>query len=181
MTIHMMRMSQITMSDALLCLPSWHGGCLTYLNKKIQNVKGTHRALRTEYCRVNSLRDTKGVSSTGPSDLMRMMTESTEYVIAITTCPEAEAEKIARALVESRTCACVNILSGVKSIYFWENETHSDYECILMMKTLKRLTGQVYQIIRRLHSYQVPEFVVLPIIDGAQDYLAWIEATCQRE
>ncbi len=110
----------------------------------------------------------------------RDVTGHLDYVIAFTTCAETEAERIARTLVENKTCACVNIIKGVTSIYYWEDRVQSDSECILMIKTVSSLTGRVYQIIREHHSYQVPEFVVLSIVDGARDYLAWIDATCRQ-
>ncbi|MHA1943827.1 MAG: divalent-cation tolerance protein CutA [Candidatus Thorarchaeota archaeon] len=100
-----------------------------------------------------------------------------EYVVALTTCPKDKGEYLARSLVEERVCACVNIVPTVKSIYHWKNEIVTDEESILIMKTDADHKEALWEAIKQKHPYEVPEFVVLPIIWGSQDYLDWISAS----
>lgn len=98
----------------------------------------------------------------------------TEYVVVLSTCPEKDAEIIGRNLVESKKCACVNILRGVTSIYHWKGEIETDSESILLMKTKIDLKEVLFTELQKLHPYEVPEFVVLPIKWGSREYLDWI-------
>ena len=97
-----------------------------------------------------------------------------EYVVALTTCPPGKSEELARSLVDERVCACVNIVSGVKSIYHWKDEITSDDESILIMKTQEDHKEALWKAIKNRHPYEVPEYVVLPIKWGSKDYLDWI-------
>jgi periplasmic divalent cation tolerance protein len=98
----------------------------------------------------------------------------TEFVLAITTCPENEAVTIASSLVENKKCACANIIKGISSIYHWKGKIESDTECIILMKTEKDLTESLYESLRNVHSYEVPEFIVISIDNGSKEYLAWL-------
>lgn len=98
----------------------------------------------------------------------------TEYVLAITTCPENEADSIVSSLVESKSCACANIIRGITSIYHWKGKIVTDNECMILMKTERNLTDRLYDSLRSVHSYEVPEFVIISIDDGSKDYLSWI-------
>ncbi|MFW9794591.1 MAG: divalent-cation tolerance protein CutA [Candidatus Thorarchaeota archaeon] len=100
----------------------------------------------------------------------------TDYVVALTTCPKDESDDIARNLVESRVCACVNIVTSVKSIYHWKGEIVTDEESLLVMKTEEDHQEALLNAIKERHPYEVPEFVILPIKWGSQDYLDWISA-----
>ena len=97
-----------------------------------------------------------------------------EYVLALTTCPENEADSIASSLVECKSCACANIIRGITSIYHWKGKIETDTECLILMKTEKNLIENLYDSLRKIHSYDVPEFVVISIDDGSKDYLSWI-------
>lgn len=97
-----------------------------------------------------------------------------EYVVALTTCPMKISEELARTLVEKRACACVNIIPKVTSIYHWKNEIVEDNESILIMKTEAKYVEKLWESLKQEHPYDVPEYVVLPIEWGSQDYLAWI-------
>lgn len=97
-----------------------------------------------------------------------------EFVVALTTCPKNMSEELARSLVEARVCACVNIISSVKSIYHWKNEIVTDEESLLIMKTQENHKEALWDAIKKKHPYEVPEFVILPIKWGSQDYLNWI-------
>ncbi len=100
-----------------------------------------------------------------------------EYVVALTTCPSDKSEDLARSLVEERVCACVNIVSSMKSIYHWKDEIVTDEESLLIMKTQADHKDALWEAIKSRHPYEVPEFVVLPIKWGSQDYLDWISTS----
>src|SRR5258706_9977623 len=95
-------------------------------------------------------------------------------VILVTTGSEAEAETIARALVEERLAACVNILPPIRSIYRWEGKVTDDREWLLVIKTQSQRFAAVEKKIKALHSYQVPEVIALPILQGSTPYLHWL-------
>ena len=100
----------------------------------------------------------------------------TDKVIAYTTCSDkAEAEKLARHLVEERLAACVSVLPGVKSFYRWQGKIETDDEILLMVKTSRDLVDEMRRRLDRLHSYDLPELIVVPIVDGSPNYLAWLE------
>ena len=102
------------------------------------------------------------------------MTES-DYVIVMTTLPaDAEAAPFAHALVEARLAACVNVLPVMDSIYRWEGKVEQDRERQLVIKTSRWCLVALWERVRELHSYEVPEFIVLPIVDGNDAYLRWV-------
>jgi periplasmic divalent cation tolerance protein len=97
-----------------------------------------------------------------------------EYIVALTTCPPEKSEELARILVEHKVCACVNIVTNVRSIYHWKNEIVSDDEVILIMKTQDDYKDTLWKVIKDNHPYEVPEYVVVSINWGSKDYLDWI-------
>jgi len=99
---------------------------------------------------------------------------SDKLIVFVTSANVAEAEVIARALVENRLAACVNIVPQVRSIYRWEGKVEDSTECLLLVKTSRALFEQVRAEVQRLHSYQVPEIIAVPIEQGAENYLAWL-------
>lgn len=100
---------------------------------------------------------------------------NTEAVIVFSTVDsEAEAKKIARALVEARLAACINILPKITSIYEWKKEICEEGECLLIIKTQTSRLAELKETFAELHPYEVPELVVCPIIDGLPDYLNWL-------
>ncbi|NHI88798.1 MAG: divalent-cation tolerance protein CutA [Candidatus Thorarchaeota archaeon] len=100
-----------------------------------------------------------------------------DFIVAITTCPIEVAQNLARVLVEAKVCACVNIIPSVKSIYHWKGEIVTDNEALLVMKTKADLASSLEEVIKRIHPYEVPEYVVLRVEKGAKDYLDWITET----
>src|SRR5260370_13005815 len=99
----------------------------------------------------------------------------TEQRIVITTAgAEEEARKIARHLVENRLAACVNIVPQVESIYRWEGKVDSSREWLLLVKTSQERFPAVREAIRELHSYELPECVVINIEYGSSNYLDWL-------
>ena len=100
----------------------------------------------------------------------------TDKVLAYTTCSDArKAEKLANRLLQNRIAACINVLPGVKSFYRWQGKVETDAEVLLMIKTSRDLITEVRRVIETLHDYDLPELIVVPIIDGSPDYLAWLE------
>ncbi len=95
-------------------------------------------------------------------------------VVLSTAGSRDEAERIARALVDERLAACVNVIGPITSIYRWKGAVERADEMLLVVKTRRALTARVATRIRALHSYDLPEAIVLPIDGGAADYLAWI-------
>jgi periplasmic divalent cation tolerance protein len=87
-----------------------------------------------------------------------------------------EARRIGNAVVEKRLAACVNILSGVsQSIYRWKESVENAKEILMVIKTTEKRLPELEREVKRLHSYDVPEFVVLPIVAGSREYLGWLE------
>jgi periplasmic divalent cation tolerance protein len=104
-----------------------------------------------------------------------------DKLIVLVTCGSAgEAKKIARALVEQRLAACGNILSGVRSIYRWKGKVESANETLVIFKTSRRRFPALRRAVERLHSYDTPEIIALPIRAGAQKYLAWLSDSLRR-
>ncbi|HET6266999.1 MAG TPA: divalent-cation tolerance protein CutA [Acidobacteriota bacterium] len=102
------------------------------------------------------------------------MAES-EYCVAFTTTANTqEATRIAEELVLQRLAACVNIVPSIRSIYRWKGGVQQDTESLLIIKTERARIAELEKAIRKLHSYEVPELIVLDIESGLTDYLQWI-------
>jgi periplasmic divalent cation tolerance protein len=97
-------------------------------------------------------------------------------IILVTAPGRAEAERIAQTLVDERLAACVNIIGGVRSIYRWQEAVESADEVLLLIKTRHEAVDPVCKRVHELHSYQVPEFLVLSVEGGSEAYLAWLIA-----
>jgi periplasmic divalent cation tolerance protein len=98
-----------------------------------------------------------------------------EYVIVLTTLPaDADGHALGRTLVEERLAACVNLLPPMNSVYRWEGHIEQDTERQMIIKTSRERVVTLWERIRELHPYEVPEFVVLSIIDGSDAYLRWL-------
>lgn len=100
---------------------------------------------------------------------------SNYIVIYITTSSVNEAKKIGRALVEEKLAACSNIISPIRSIYRWQGKICDDKEALMILKTKKKLFKQIVATVEELHSYDVPEIIALPIIEGSDKYLSWLK------
>jgi periplasmic divalent cation tolerance protein len=96
-------------------------------------------------------------------------------MVYVTAGSSAEASRLARALVEERLAACVSQIGPVQSVYHWDGKLEQSEEQLLMVKTKKELFTVLEKKVREMHSYSVPEIVALPIIDGSQAYLRWLE------
>jgi periplasmic divalent cation tolerance protein len=94
-----------------------------------------------------------------------------------TTYPSiVEAETAGRALVERRLCACVNILPGMVSFYWWQGKVERGDEVVMIVKTRASLAAEVRAAVKQMHSYSTPAILVIPIDDVEPDYHAWIIA-----
>jgi len=99
-----------------------------------------------------------------------------ELVMAFTTLPaDFDATTLAQDLVAAGLAACVNVLPAVTSVYTWEGVPQVDKEQQLIIKTTHEAVDALWEVLRSRHPYDTPEFVVVPIIDGSEDYLAWVE------
>jgi periplasmic divalent cation tolerance protein len=101
----------------------------------------------------------------------------TDKVVVLVTCSTAaEARRIARAVVEAKLAACVNLLPGaVQSIYRWKGKVESARERLLLIKTSRKRLAKLQAAVERMHSYDVPEFIAIPIEAGSPAYLAWLQ------
>ena len=97
-------------------------------------------------------------------------------LIMVTASSREEAEKIATTLLERKLIACANILGPVSSRFWWQGKIDSAEEYIIFMKTKRELFDQVADNVKQLHSYEVPEIIALPIVEGAKPYLEWINS-----
>jgi periplasmic divalent cation tolerance protein len=97
-----------------------------------------------------------------------------------TTGSREEADAIARALVEGRLAACVQVVGPIASTYRWDGDIQADEEWLLRVKTTAEHAGAVKAAIARLHSYDVPEVLVFAVADGAQGYLDWVRTEVAR-
>ena len=104
------------------------------------------------------------------------MEESAYIVILITTDTAEEARQISRLLLEQRKIACANIISEIDSLFWWDNKPDSAHESLLIVKTKASLLPEIINLVKGIHSYDVPEIIALPIVGGNQDYLEWIDS-----
>ena len=99
----------------------------------------------------------------------------TDKLLVLSTAPsEAEAKKIAHALVEERLAACVNIVPKIHSVYRWQGKVESADEFLLLIKTTRDREEQVRSAIQDLHTYELPECIVIAIDGGSEEYLQWL-------
>jgi periplasmic divalent cation tolerance protein len=107
-----------------------------------------------------------------------MIRNGARYRIVFVTCGSVgEARRIGRAVVEKKLAACANIVPGVESIYRWKGKVERAREVLVVIKTTAARSQELEREVRRLHSYDVPEFIVLRIAAGSKEYLAWIDAS----
>jgi periplasmic divalent cation tolerance protein len=104
-----------------------------------------------------------------------------DFAFIITTVStEKEGRMIANELVKNKLAACVNIVPKVYSVYEWDNAIQNETEVMLIIKTTKAREKDVYQTVQSLHSYDTPELITLPIENGSDTYLRWVENSVQE-
>jgi periplasmic divalent cation tolerance protein len=100
---------------------------------------------------------------------------NSEYVVVMTTLPaDADGQAFGRALVDEKLAACVNLLPLMESVYRWEGRIEQETERQLLIKTSRDRVPALWDRVRELHPYEVPEFVVLSVADGNEAYLRWV-------
>ncbi len=102
------------------------------------------------------------------------MEEFTYTVLFITAANTEEAQRISSTLLNQKKAACVNIVPKVSSLFWWQGKLDSSQESLLIVKTKTSLLNEIITLVREIHSYDIPEIIALPIVDGNQDYLDWI-------
>ena len=103
------------------------------------------------------------------------MPEEADTLLVFTNLPDPDAAvKLARALVERRLAACVNVLSGCTSVYRWKGEVEEAGEVPVMLKTRAARYTEVEAAIRELHPYELPEIIAVPAVRGLPEYLEWV-------
>jgi periplasmic divalent cation tolerance protein len=100
----------------------------------------------------------------------------TDKIVVLCTASSAqEAEKIARTLVDARLAACVNVVPGMRSFYRWKEKIEDAGEWLLVIKSSRGRFEALRTALEKLHSYEVPEVIALSVIDGAKNYLNWMD------
>jgi periplasmic divalent cation tolerance protein len=104
-----------------------------------------------------------------------------EYIQVVTTTERREdAERIAHALVEERLAACVQIVGPISSTYRWHGAIENAEEWQCWAKSRRDLYDEIERVIRRLHPYEVPEIMAMPVMAGSASYLAWLEGEVKK-
>lgn len=106
---------------------------------------------------------------------MWVQSMSVEYVVVMTTLPaDADGPAFGRALLGERLAACVNLLAPMESVYRWEGRVEQESERQVIIKTTRDRLNALWDRVRELHPYEIPEFIVLAIADGNEAYLKWV-------
>jgi periplasmic divalent cation tolerance protein len=106
----------------------------------------------------------------------------TDNIVILSTCATGEeAERLARALVEQRLAACVNVVPGVRSYYRWNDAVESAAECLLVIKSSRELFEDLTGALEKAHSYEVPEVLALPVAGGAAKYMSWLDGNLRNK
>jgi periplasmic divalent cation tolerance protein len=106
----------------------------------------------------------------------------TEKIVVLSTCgSEEEAGRIARHLVDAHLAACVNLIPQVRSFYRWQGKVENSVEWLLIVKSSRECFPQLRTLLEGAHSYELPEVLALPVVDGSPNYLAWLDAELKTE
>jgi len=100
--------------------------------------------------------------------------QSNYIIILVTTKDRQEAEKITQLLLKECLIACANIINPVTSFFHWSGKIDKAEECLIVMKSRADLFTRVAEHVKVLHSYEVPEILALPIVEGSEAYLNWM-------
>lgn len=104
----------------------------------------------------------------------------TEAVVVLIACSSLEeADRISTMLLQERLAACVQRISGVLSAFIWQEELQKQKEVILLVKTHRSLFGELSDKVSVMHTYDVPEIIALPVVDGIPAYLEWLKSTVE--
>ncbi len=103
-----------------------------------------------------------------------------DIVVLVTASSAEEAQQLGVLSVSSGVAACANVVKGMQSIFRWDNEMHVENECLILFKTTLDRYAELEALIRKHHSYSVPEIIALPIVRGSATYLEWIKAETHK-
>jgi periplasmic divalent cation tolerance protein len=106
----------------------------------------------------------------------RVKNLNTHVIVMVTTASKQEAENMAQQLLKERLIACANITGPVSSIFHWAEKLEKAEEYIVFMKSRKDLFEKLTETVKAIHSYEVPEIIALPIVDGSKPYLDWLDS-----
>ncbi|OGO31942.1 MAG: cytochrome C biogenesis protein CcdA [Chloroflexi bacterium RBG_16_56_11] len=104
------------------------------------------------------------------------MKQENYIVVFITAGSAEEAQQISQKLLKQRQAACVNIVPGIDSRYWWQDKLEKAQESLLIVKTRESLLPDIIKSVKKIHRASVPEIIALPIVGGNQDYLDWIDS-----
>ncbi|NOY60758.1 MAG: divalent-cation tolerance protein CutA [Calditrichaeota bacterium] len=105
-----------------------------------------------------------------------MTRERSNFIIVLTTfSSEEEAESIIQQALDEKLIACANIIPQVNSFFHWKGQISNEKESMAVMKSRHKLFSELKDLITRLHSYDIPEIIALPIVDGSEEYLTWLQ------
>ncbi len=107
--------------------------------------------------------------------------DTNTFIIILITANANEAPKISRALIDQKKAACVNTVSGIKSLFWWEGKIDLAQENMLIVKTKLELLNEIIELVKTIHSDKVPEIIALPIISGNKGYLEWINKVLKEQ
>jgi periplasmic divalent cation tolerance protein len=100
----------------------------------------------------------------------------TDKIVVLTTCNSQEqGALLARHLLEHRLAACVNIVTSVRSFYRWKGEIEQAAEVVLIIKSRRDVFDKLREAIAHLHSYEIPEVIAVPVVEGSEAYLSWLD------
>jgi periplasmic divalent cation tolerance protein len=116
--------------------------------------------------------------STGEYELMK---NEEHVVIFINANTDKEAQDVAKALLNNKLAACVNIVPKISSLFWWNNKLDSAKERLLIVKSKTFLLHEIVRLVKDVHSYEIPEIIALPIVGGNPDYLNWISKEVKQD
>ena len=115
-------------------------------------------------------------------EIRREFFSMTDKIVVLSTCgSEQEAQKLAHLLVDQRLAACVNVVPGIRSFYRWEGQIETADEYLLVIKSSRDRMALLRAALEREHSYELPEIIALPIVDGSQNYLNWLQTNLRSD
>ena len=102
--------------------------------------------------------------------------EKTYIIILVTAANKREAEKMVQQLLKAKLIACANIINSVSSIFPWSGKIEKIEECLVLIKTSREMFEEIAETVKELHSYEVPEILALPLVDGSKAYFEWMDS-----
>ncbi len=110
------------------------------------------------------------------------MSDRNDVVVILVTAPDQQtAETIGRQLLEERLVACVNIVPGIRSMYWWQGVLEDDEEVLMLLKAPKESVQGIAARVKELHPYSVPEVIATEIVGGLAEYLEWVHKETDRQ